>query len=255
MDPALAAQRLLEELSLNTSPAVHEAHYDGWVLRASHTDTRRANSVTALAPSTLPAADKIAFCEDWYRTYGQAPVFRMTGLFMPAEIDAMLAARGYRLEGETHVMSAALNEIGQSGAPLPAGVKRVERSEADGLADAHRMKGSDESLWQRDVQRQGLWKGRQIYLSLKTINGVVCTGLARVEAGHVGIFNMRTADHARGKGLATVLVSHLLEWGRGQGAHHAFLQVDCANAPALAVYRKFGFESSYRYWYRVHSTS
>jgi len=75
------ATRRLEELTLNTSPAVHQSFYDGWVLRASGTDTRRANSVTSLQPSTLPLEEKIAFSEAWYRTHGQPAIFRLTEMF------------------------------------------------------------------------------------------------------------------------------------------------------------------------------
>jgi ribosomal protein S18 acetylase RimI-like enzyme len=37
---------------------------------------------------------------------------------------------------------------------------------------------------------------------------------------------------------------------RELGARHAYLQVDSANQPARALYRHFGFEERYVYWYR-----
>ena len=75
--------------------------------------------------------------------------------------------------------------------------------------------------------------------------------MARVQNGHVGIFTMRTAEKLRGKGYASLLVAHLLAWGRRNGAHTAFLQVDQANEAALNVYRRFGFTSRYGYWQRL----
>jgi len=48
-----------------------------------------------------------------------------------------------------------------------------------------------------------------------------------------------------------MLVAYLLAWGLEEGATRAFLQVDKANAAAIAVYRKFGFEPAYTYWHRV----
>jgi N-acetylglutamate synthase len=256
-DADLTAIRALEERTLATSPAIHERAYDGWVLRASQTDTRRANSITMLHVSNLPLDEKIAFCEAWYQRHGQPPIFRLTEAFAPPDLEPALHARGYVREGETSVMTAP-NGLGVSDAATaafatepPAGTRLVKRTTAEAIADLHRMKGSDATMTAQDTLRQELWCGEETYLALKTINGVVAVGLARIEDGMVGIFNMRTADTQRGKGYASALVAALLAWGREQGARTAFLQVDCVNLPALSVYRRFGFVEQYRYWYRV----
>ena len=75
--------------------------------------------------------------------------------------------------------------------------------------------------------------------------------MARVQEGHVGLFTMRTAEKSRGQGYASLLVAHLLDWARGQGARVAFLQVDQTNEPAIRVYRRFGFVPRYSYWQRL----
>jgi len=64
-------------------------------------------------------------------------------------------------------------------------------------------------------------------------------------------FDMVTAESARGRGLATLVVHELLTWAWSHGASHAYLQVNDDNAPALAVYRKFGFATAYTYHYRA----
>ena len=79
--------------------------------------------------------------------------------------------------------------------------------------------------------------------------------MGRVQNGHLGIFTMRTAEKSRGNGYASLLLSHLLAWGRAQDAHTAFLQVDQANEPANKVYRRFGFQPRYGYWQRVQPAS
>jgi N-acetylglutamate synthase len=244
--------RRLEELTLNTSPAIHQTFYDGWVLRASGTDTRRANSATALQPSTMPLQEKIAFTEAWYKVHGQPAIFRLTEQFSPPELDVLLDSRGYALEVKTHVMTCDLSKgIARGDYTVPSGARVIERSEAEGLDDVHRMKAVSPELHAQDVKRQALWKGPQVFLSLKTINGVASTGMARIEGDHIGIFNMRTASKARGKGYATLLVAYLLAWGMEQGAKTAFLQVDQANEAANSIYRKFGFVPQYAYWHRV----
>ena len=57
---------------------------------------------------------------------------------------------------------------------------------------------------------------------------------------------MVTADDMQGRGLATLIVTELLAWAWAARRAHAYLQVDDDNAPALAVYRKFGFATPTR---------
>lgn len=250
--PDLASIRRLEELTLNTSPAIHQALYDGWLLRASGTDTRRANSATAMQSSTLPLDEKIVRTEEWFRAHGQPAIFRLTEAIAPPELDGLLASRGYTREVETWVMTLDLSTgIPPGDYHVPQGAKVLERNESEGLDDIHRMKAVTPELRAQDLKRHALWKGPQVFLSLKTINGVASTGMARLEAGHLGIFNMRTASKARGKGYATILVAYLLAWGLELGAKNAFLQVDQENASAIVVYKKFGFTPAYSYWHRV----
>ena len=250
--PDTITTRRLEELTLNTSPAIHQALYDGWMLRASGTDTRRANSVTALLPSTMPVDEKIIHAEAWYRSHGQQAMFRLNEALSPDDLDPLLSLRGYAREVDTIVMTRDLSiGIPPGDYRVPDGAKLIERDDHEGLDDVHRMKTMTPEMRALDVRRQSLWKGPQTFLSLKTINGVASTGMARLDAGHVGIFNMRTASKARGKGYATILVAYLLAWGLEQGAKKAFLQVDQSNDAAIAVYRKFGFSTAYRYWHRV----
>ncbi|HEX9392027.1 MAG TPA: GNAT family N-acetyltransferase [Usitatibacteraceae bacterium] len=242
--------RRFEELTLNTAPAVHQYIYDGWVLRASGGDTRRSNTVTAIYPGTLPLPEKIDFCEAWYARHGQAPMFRLTEALSPPGLDAMLAARGYRREINTVFMSMPLREPIAATEPAP-GIRVIERSVAEGIAEVHRLKGTEAAMAALDVERQQLWCGPQIFLGLRNINGLLCCGMARIEDGHIGIFSVRTPPAEQGKGHAKLLIAHLLAWGQSQGAHTGFLQVDENNAPAIAVYRRFGFAPRYPYWQRI----
>ena len=177
-------------------------------------------------------------------------MFRLNDTLTPPELDALLAQRGYPREMETFMMTLDIASITLDLA-VPQGLRVIERNSVDGIADVHQLKGSTAQLAERDAARQSLWRGPEQYLALKSINGVLSCGLARVQNGCVGIFTMRTAEKSRGKGYAGLLVAHLLAWGRAQGARSAFLQVDQSNEIAIKVYRRFGFAPRYGYWQRV----
>ena len=66
--------------------------------------------------------------------------------------------------------------------------------------------------------------------------------MSRRAADEAEILTIAVEPKARGSGLATVLLgSHLSRLSR-LGVSALFLEVDEANAPALALYRRFGFQ-------------
>lgn len=79
------------------------------------------------------------------------------------------------------------------------------------------------------------------------------TLLAEVDGAVVGILGTHVqhgvaglgmlVDAAwRGRGVGAALLSACIEWARGHGAHKVWLEVWPHNAPARALYRRFGFE-------------
>jgi ribosomal protein S18 acetylase RimI-like enzyme len=64
------------------------------------------------------------------------------------------------------------------------------------------------------------------------------------------LYDVFTHEQARGQGLAGLLCERMLSISGRQGAKVAYLQVDGANHPALAVYRRLGFAAGYGYHYR-----
>lgn len=65
---------------------------------------------------------------------------------------------------------------------------------------------------------------------------LLCTG------EEADITNVCTARAARGKGVATALMTELLEQGKQRGVMEYFLEVREGNTPARAFYTKLGFE-------------
>lgn len=249
-----AEVRLLEELTLATAPATHQWLYDGWLVRASGNDVRRANSATAIYPSTLPLEEKIAEVEAWYRQHQQTAMFRLNDILTPPALEPLLVQRGYVHEMPTFMMTADIRGFDGQRA-VPQGLRLIARSSEEGIKDVHRLKGSSDKMALRDADRQALWRGPEQYLALKSVNGLLSCGMARVHRAHVGIFTMRTAESAQNLGHASLLIEHLFKWGQSLGAHTAFLQVDQANEAALRVYRRFGFAPRYRYWQRIQPST
>ena len=65
--------------------------------------------------------------------------------------------------------------------------------------------------------------------------------LSRIAADEAEILTVAVDSAARGQGLATTLLGrHLANLAR-KGAASVLLEVDDANRPALALYRRFGF--------------
>ena len=64
-----------------------------------------------------------------------------------------------------------------------------------------------------------------------------------------GIFDLVTRADQRGQGHGGAVLASALKWALGRGAAKAWLQVVADNAAATALYRRFGFEEFYRYFY------
>jgi ribosomal-protein-alanine N-acetyltransferase len=65
---------------------------------------------------------------------------------------------------------------------------------------------------------------------------------ARLNVDEVHINNIGVRDHARRRGIGSVLLARALECGVTKGAHAALLEVRASNVPAQALYAYHGFE-------------
>ena len=92
---------------------------------------------------------------------------------------------------------------------------------------------------------------RACFLTLRDADEPAALGLAVLERGHIGLFDIVVAPARRGQGLGRTLVDALLAWGQDGGAHTAYLSVMRDNAVALRLYAGRGFREQYGYWYRV----
>lgn len=236
----------LEELALNAWPATSVLVRDGWLLRLTGGYTKRANSVHMLQAGHEPFADKIAWAEARYAAAGQPAIFRLTPL-TPGGIDEMLAERGYQIVEPSLVQVTHVDPVWRRHdevlmTTLPDADWTDAYTRAAALTPGH------------SAMLCAILKALTLPAILARIerDGVpVAFGMAVVERGHVGIFDMLTAPGARRRGLGRKIMESLFAWAGDQGAIKGTLQVVEANAPALALYKSFGFRTVYGYRYRV----
>ncbi len=65
--------------------------------------------------------------------------------------------------------------------------------------------------------------------------------MTRVAADEAEILTLAVAPDARGRGVATDLLSAAIEYAHHAGARAMFLEVGASNIPARALYSRFGF--------------
>jgi Acetyltransferases len=236
--------RRIEELSLNSSAPPGQLLYDGWILRLLRGKAKRARSVNAVYPSTLPLEAKIAHCERTYRAAALPAIFRITPFSEPAGLDAELERRGYGRFDATAVETAPIDRsrLGEPEAQaldLSAWVEAVGSLRESPIAhrSAHLARLQGMPLEMRAV-------------AVKSQGRVLATGLAILEDDCAGLFDIIVADDARRRGHARRIVSSLLRMAWELGARHAYLQVQQDNIAARRLYAGFGFAESYLYWYR-----
>jgi ribosomal protein S18 acetylase RimI-like enzyme len=238
--------RLLEEQMLNAWPSLQQHIFDGWVLRFAHGYTRRANSVNFLYDGEQEVHQKIQHCVDTYRRNNLPPVFRITPLAHPANIDTLLADLGFSRQSPTSVQSLDLETLT---AQEVAGFEFSPEFSPNWLNKFERLQGVEHNTTHQAILQNIV--SATCYATLSSDDQIVACGLAILEGQTVGLYDIITAADQRRKGFGHAMILNILHWAKQCGATHAFLSVEKANDPALKLYAKLGFTEIYQYWYRV----
>ncbi|NJN18081.1 MAG: GNAT family N-acetyltransferase, partial [Oscillochloris sp.] len=188
--------------------------------------------------------------EAFYARRGLPVRFQLNPSSQPVDLDAHLDARGYTVDSAiTSVQVAAISTLVAHG----SGVAEVrEQPDAAWLAAYWASEGIADPRKQQAQQQMLARIGPPAGFATLLIDGeVAALALGVVERGWLGIFSVATVPAYRRRGLGTQALADLAIWAQHHGADHCYLQVMHANAPALALYRRLGFEPRYDYWYRV----
>src|SRR5688572_14139859 len=238
----------LEEILLLCTAPVEQVAYDGWLVRTPQHDVKRASSVNAFYGSTKPLDEKIARCEAMFADAGLPPIWRLTPFSKPSTLDDALEALGY-VRFESSLVQVA--RITKPFAPPPEGIEFRSMILERWLEVAGQMRGRTPEQVEAEFRRlhHGEVPG---YCTIAYIREeAVACGLVMKEQEFAGLFDVFVVEEHRGRGIGTAVSAQLLTTARRMGATVGWLSVLADNAPAVATYRKLGFETLYEYWYRV----
>lgn len=247
----------LEERAFSAWPAPQTIYYGGWVFRLAGGFTKRANSANALGvrddlrANSVNAwtprrdfADVLAEAERFYQSKSQPTIFRLTPL-AGDEADGVLERAGYVALDPSRVMTARL------GASARDETVRIDRqASAEWLAELAEANGIPEHHRATHDRIIGAIARPAGFATVIADGRPVGYGMAVLDRGAVGLFDIVVTGEARGRGLGRRLTTALMNWGAAEGAEIAYLQVIEANAVARSLYASLGFVDAYGYHYR-----
>ena len=257
MTPELDADVLsrIEDAGINASAPGEQLWIDGWLVRFSPGKAKRARCVQAVAPGRLSVELKLERCLALYAKVGLRLYVRVTPFSQPPGLDERLAALGMERIDDTRVMVAPLVSSAQAPGDAEealASEVRFQLVDSDAFAEwVGGQRGSSTAERRAHADRlRASPVAHRASLLIDASGMPVAGGQGAIEDDLVGLYDIFTAESARGRGLARTLCWHLLRTAASEGARTAYLQVEAGNAPARRVYQRLGFVDAYAYHYR-----
>lgn len=225
------------------APPAHDT-LDGWLLSYDTATIGRAKSAVPLRHHSLPVTSLSDICARYTRR-GLAPIFRLPDVAGLADVQTELRQLGFAPTQPTLVQVAPTAAL----AALPSSTAATwSATPTDRWAAVYTAPGFDPVDGQHRIQ--ALRRGRHaVYASLVHEGQPQCAGTAVYSQGWASLHGLRTVVAARGQGLAAQLMACLAREALRRGLSETFLQVEEDNTAALALYRRAGFATAWRYHY------
>lgn len=242
--PSTADELALQTVAASGWRAAETGHVGGWLLRADHGFTSRANSVLPLRAPGLPLEHALAQARAWYHQHG-LPV----RLQVPSEarrlLDAELGERGWPMYDATLMMAARLDQLHV--ATRPDVEVRLEAAPDDAWLLRYRDGAAPPDIARALLSRHDA----VVFAAVRDGSNCLAVGRGVVDDGWLGISAVEVDPAARRRGLAGAVMAALWQWGRERDAAHSYVQVRAENDGAIAMYEKQGYYVHHDYRYRI----
>lgn len=239
--------RRLEAVGFRAWPA-SSAQYDGsWQIRLTGGHpSKRLNSVVPLDPSDTGNLDiRLERARRKFEAYGRPLTIRETPL-MPLELREHLEASGWSVFEEVLVMTCNLEKL-----DLPDTMDHLPGHDIGRFVEAYiKITEADPALRAALAEIISSIKPTVgLFLKEEVENEPQAAVICVQDNDLAGIMSLAVAAAGRRQGHGAEILAAALRWARVRSARTAWLQVVATNAPALALYDRFGFTEAYRHRY------
>lgn len=234
----------LERATLDAVAPPDTQELDGWLLPFDNTTISRAKSAVPLRHNNIDIA-MLQPIETRYAARGLQAAFRVADVPGLSNLHAELARLGYQAQQPSLVQVGTVRQMRQacleepasvSPTPTPAWAAAYLAEGFDPVDGAHRVKALSRNP-------------HLVFASIQEDGVALAAGTAAFSQGWASIHGMRTVPNSRGRGLASRVLAGLADAATDRALERVFLQVEEGNSAALALYRRVGFITAWRYHY------
>lgn len=231
-------------------PPIATEEAGGWLLQLAEGTTNRNSCALTLDWQGGDPGAAVAAVEARYRAAGAPSRFKIVPGTKPAELDAMLAARGYREVTLSHVLVARNSEVHELLSPVGGPAVTIADTFDDEWLETCWQKPAE--LLEMNARVLARLEGPAAFAMARGDDGSAAgTALGVVSGNWCYVSAVQVSPTHRRKGAARALMAAIARWAMRQGAEGSVLQVERNNVAAKTLYAGAGYHHVYDYWYRV----
>ncbi|MHA1121488.1 MAG: GNAT family N-acetyltransferase [Candidatus Heimdallarchaeota archaeon] len=243
--------RFYQELSTNAWPAKYYYLLNGWVARISEGITKRANSIMPLTYYGDKLRKDIQVAEAIYTKNELPVIFQLPDYYEPKNLLETLLEKGYKIIDETLVLTANIKDM----LDIPINQDFTYQNTAEAKNEWFNSMSVSGRGTQKRIEGQKAIINRILqpksFFFAKREKEIVGIGMAVLEQGNLGIFDMLINPAVRRQGIAGSLIAKMVDWGKENSIQSTYLCVQGDNQPAIALYKRVGLRESFRYRYLI----